>query len=266
MQSTLKDLITARHDSYSFLVCQRILHKCHEIIFSDLRQNPAPYGALSVPFSSRLRQKKVRPNFEPAVIGIGMMLAGVPSMPALTSIMGEVAIEQGRLNEQGMEFRSIEPEEDDNAAGPSISRPSIDDEEEDTPEHTESQFVDPAPHGMHPRGMSGITASLDSLVLEAAQTVPALPSHFRPSGRPRLSEDPLGQLDGGPMPSPYQSSPAISSARLPPRSASLGYADVLLQSYDNPSQIHLLRSHYCRSEVCCCFLVLVILLIVVSSG
>jgi hypothetical protein len=84
----------------------------------------------------------------------------------------------------------------------------------------------------------------------AAQTVPALHLHLRTIQRSQASEDPLGQLDTDRVAIPYLSSPSISSARAAPPSASVNLADALLETYDKESQLQLLRSHYCRSEVC----------------
>ncbi|KAF7338285.1 Phosphatidylinositol 4-kinase [Mycena venus] len=78
---------------------------------------------------------------------------------------------------------------------------------------------------------------------------PPLPLHFQNIRRSTQSDDPLGQLDAEFTTTPYQSSPSISSARAPQRTTSMSMADALLGNYDMPSQVHLLRSQYCRSEI-----------------
>ncbi|KAJ6547580.1 kinase-like domain-containing protein [Mycena capillaripes] len=253
MQAALRDLSSSPNRSQSFVICQRVLHKCHEIIFGDLPPPaPTPYATLNLPFQSRFSRRKVKPYFEPAVIGISMILAGTPGMPQLTEIMGEVAVEQGRVEEDGAPFKSVESQDDDIASygSPSSASLSIEDGDED-------ELDDDLPGGNHsspelvlPNGTT--STRMQSLgrrrTVEAAQTAPALPLHFRNIRRSTQSDDPLGQLDAESI-TPYQSSPSISSARPPQRTASLSLADVLLENYDTPSQVHLLRSQYCRSEI-----------------
>lgn len=248
MQAALKDLSNSPHNSSSFVICQRVLHKCHEIIFGDLPPQVTPYSTMSIPFRSRFTRKKVKPHMEPAIIGIGMVLAGTPAMPWLTDIMGQVAIEQGRAEDSEMsEFRSIEQSEEEMATGVGqIASPDSADDEPENP--TDDSPPSPDSISSEPSLLSRRRA------MGPAQTVPALPLHLRGLRRSRHSEDPLGQLDAehSETVTPYQSSPSISSARAPLRTASYNHADALLQTYDIPSQIHLLKGHYCRSEVSHC--------------
>ncbi|KAF7322989.1 Phosphatidylinositol 4-kinase [Mycena chlorophos] len=237
MQAALRDLSANR--TQSFFICQRVLHKCHEIIFSDPPLAAAPYSGMNLPFQSRVLRRKVKPHFEPAVIGISMVLAGVPGLPQLTEIMGDVAIEQGRVEEDGIQLTSIENQDDDVASfgSPSSAALSLEDEDEDPEE---------------PNGQTSIQLGSRRHTIEAAQTAPTLPLHFRNIRRSQQSTDPLGQLDAEPVPTPYQSTPSLSgaaSARFAPRSASTSMGDALLGNYDAASQGHLLRSHYCRSEI-----------------
>ncbi|KAJ7449827.1 kinase-like protein [Mycena latifolia] len=257
MQAALRDLSSSPTRSQSFIICQRVLHKCHEIIFADLPPPaPTPYAALNLPFQSRFSRRKVKPHFEPAVIGISMVLAGTPGMPQLTEIMSEVAIEQGRVEEEGTQFKSVESQDEDIASygSPSSASLSLEDDGDDMDEPEEDHPIRgqvSSPELVLPNGTS--STRIQSLgrrrTVEAAQTAPALPLHFRNIRRSRQSEDPLGQLDAEAMSTPYQSTPSISSARQPRTTTSLNMADVLLGNYDMPSQVHLLRSHYCRSEI-----------------
>ncbi|KAJ7063322.1 kinase-like protein [Mycena amicta] len=255
MQAALRDLSTSSNRSQSFFICQRVLHKCHEIIFSDLPPlAAAPYSGLSLPFQSRILRRKVKPHFEPAVIGISMVLAGVPGMPQLTEIMGDVAIEQGRVEEEGTQFKSIESQEEDVASFGSPSSIALSLDDEDDPEERERGHQYAPSYSSPELALSnGHTSArmVRSRTVEAAQTAPALPLHLRNIRRSRQSEDPLGQLDAESISTPYQSSPSlsVSSARFPPRTASMSMGDALLGSYDVASQVHLLRSHYCRSEI-----------------
>jgi phosphatidylinositol 4-kinase B len=252
MQAALKDLSDHSHNAPQFMICQRVLHRCHEIIFGDLPQAVAPYSTLSLPFQSRFMRKKIKHHRDPVVVGIGMVLAGVPALPQLTQIMGQVAIEQGRAEETGFEERSIESLEDMTSSGAAVV-----DEPDELP--TDDGDGDDGSVEDNPT-INNASSTGDLLkfnpgtlgrrkVVGAAQTTPALPLHLHGIRRSRNSEDPLGQLDAEQVSTPFQSSPSISASRPNPRTASLNHADTILQTYDVPSQIHLLKSNYCRSEV-----------------
>ncbi|KAF9069597.1 kinase-like domain-containing protein [Rhodocollybia butyracea] len=228
MQAALKDLSSSPHRSPSFVICQRVLHKCHEIIFGDLPTPVIPYPSITVPFRSLFPRKKIKAHMEPAIVGIGMVLAGSPGMPRLTDIMGQVSVEQGRVEDS--EIKSIESEDsDEDGISPIPSPPSPDDSEDQE---------EPSTLLARRRG--------------PAQTVPALPLHLHGLRRSRHSQDPLGQLDAEQLTQrmqteSYQSSPSISSARATPFRTN--HVDALLANYDLASQVHLLKGHYCRSEV-----------------
>lgn len=250
MQASLRDLSGTRHDSKSFLICQRILHQCHEIIFGDLPPPvPAPYSSICSSFQSRFTRKKIKHHVEPSLVGLGVVLAGAPAMPRLTEIMGLVAIEQGRVDDEGTGYRSIDRHGDEvaPAASPNLTKASLDsncDDHDDT-----DDLSDDSQHTPSPGFMFNEDKTVRHRAVGPSQTAPSLPLHLSGIRKSRLSEDPLGQLDTEQIVSPYQSSPSVSASRHPPRSVSTSYADGLLQSYDGPSQTHLLRSHYCRAEV-----------------
>jgi phosphatidylinositol 4-kinase B len=270
MQAALQDLAPTRHNTQSFVICQRVLHKCHEIIFGDLPP-PAtlPYASLNLPFKLRFTRKKVKPHAEPALVGLGVVLAGVPGMPKLTEVMGEVAVEQGRAQDEGQEMPRLANQDDDVVHGITNVPNSVADDDNDLDE--ESPAEDPltaSPEELmvqHSRGTSELNAfghhkppqensTGRRQTIGAAKTSPALPLHMRNVRKPRLSDDPLGQNDH-PLPvrsaSPYQSTPSISSSSQQPNHSCVpSGADLLLQKYDLQSQSHLLRSQYCRSEVC----------------
>ncbi|KAG6866927.1 hypothetical protein C0991_003843 [Blastosporella zonata] len=253
MQAALQDVSVSGHHTQSFAICQRVLHMCHEIIFGDLpAPTPSPYGGLTLPSQSRFARRKVKYNIEPAIAGIGLVLAGAPGMPRLTEIMGQVTVEQGRAEENTHDFKSVESQEEDIALGLSPSQTyrrqttvDEDGDEDDSPESDDTHTTPPlkledapTPAAFARRRMVG-----------PAQTVPALPLHLRSIRRTRASEDPLGQHDRDPVVVPYLSTPSISSSRPTPCSATMNRVDSLLEAYDPESQSQLLRSHYCRSEV-----------------
>ncbi|KAF8522290.1 kinase-like protein [Hysterangium stoloniferum] len=261
MRAALSDLALTRRDTPSFMVCQRILHKCHEIIFGDLPPPiPAPYGSLTVHSISRFLRRKVKARLEPTLVGIGCVLAGVPGMPRLAESTGKVAVEQGRWEDGSARPRGIINVTGEDAAAPQAqeSQPAsvVDDVSDDDCEGGSS------PDGFAGVGREPSNKSSSSLVADkayrrrarppnAAQTTPALLMHAGKITRP--SDDPLGQLDD-PSPPPshhnYRSTPAFSDARRPqPFSPNSPPATFLLQKYDPYSQSQLLRSHYLRGEI-----------------
>ncbi|WWD19346.1 hypothetical protein CI109_103805 [Kwoniella shandongensis] len=122
MQAALRDLTPSRLTSpRSFHICQRILHRCHEIIFGDppepsrspyrsLPQSPSSTslttnGARSRTLPSRLARKvgmaggggmRVNPHIGPALVGIGVMVASTPGIHGLVELAGDWAVTQGR--------------------------------------------------------------------------------------------------------------------------------------------------------------------------
>ncbi|KAI1795771.1 kinase-like protein [Ganoderma leucocontextum] len=257
MQAFLKDLSAQHSSNASFLVCQRILHECHEIIFGDLPS--VPYSTLCPPAHIGPSRKKVRPHVSPSMVGIGMVLAGVPGMPQLTEIMGPVAIEQGRVDELGQDIKSIERGEDDGSMVRSLSTASTADSGGDVED--DDPMDSPVPNGEQhfretstsPQPPSAISKRMSRRQTVGAHTSPALPLHLREARKPRLSEDPFSQEDAPPtraatVATPFQSTPSFPS-RHAYRPNSLPAADLLLQKYDFASQTHLLRGHFSRSEV-----------------
>ncbi|KDQ60807.1 hypothetical protein JAAARDRAFT_31790 [Jaapia argillacea MUCL 33604] len=268
LQASLQDLSSPnRQNVRSFTVCQSTLHKCHEIIFGDLPiQAQAPYSGLNLPFDSLLARRKVRPILPPALIGLGLALAA-PGLPQLVEVMGEVAIEQGRADEEGNDMRSLEPGDRDVViASPARQTVNLgDDEDEDVEAVDEDRVI-----SIHPEAHSSKISRLNEMfdchvegssnqgslsrrkTIGAARTSPALPLHLGKPRRPRFSDDPLGQYDP-PSPvhatTPFQSSPSLSTSKPLLNLSHVAAADILLQNYDSKAQTHLLRSHYCRSEV-----------------
>lgn len=241
MQASLKDLSTDP-TSQSFQVCQRVLTQCHEIIFGDL-PTPAstPYATLKVPFQSRFARKKVRPLVQPAIIGLAMVLAGAPGLPRLTPIMGQVAIEQGRVVEQGPEISGLERELGQESVTIPNTTNDDDDDDDDVQPPSES------PQEEEPVLDTDVAKASRRTTIGPSQTTPALPAHL--VVKPRHSYDPFDQEDPQPANSPSQSTPSLLPTRKH-RSNAPSEAEALLQRYDQQSQIHLLRSHFCRSEVC----------------
>lgn len=241
MQASLKDLST-NPTSQSFQVCQRVLTQCHEIIFGDLPTPPSsPYSTLQVPFQSRFARRKVKPLFQPTLVGLAMVLAGAPGLPQLTPIMGQVAIEQGRVTEDRPEISGLEREPSQQSVIISnVSNTNDDDDDGDAQPRSDSPQEEPAPDA------SAANPPLRRKPVGPSQTTPALPVHL--AAKPKLSYDPFGQEDPQPTSSPSHSTPSLLHNRRHRQNAP-SQGETLLQRYDQRSQMHLLRSHFCRSEV-----------------
>ncbi len=132
MQAHLKDIAAKPKNSDSFSICQRVMQRCHELIFSDASElSTGPYSSMKIKSRAEQSRKRVRAHLEPALVGIGCIL-GARGRPDIVSIVGEIAVEQGRipLNNDGL--RSIERGEN---GGPVFGR-TVSDEpasELDTP-------------------------------------------------------------------------------------------------------------------------------------
>lgn len=198
----------------------------------------------------------MKPRLHPAIIGVSMVFAGSPGLPALSRVMGEVAIEQGRIDRQGRDVKSLERYEDDLARGKAVSSYErvIEDDEVDSPleldDSKDAEVSEPSPKpsaGVNPE--NGIAGRRSRKVNRAVRTSPDLPFPRNEDRLPRFSDDPLGQLDPITPPGVTQSVPSLPAGKRSHQpSYSLGL-EALLEKYDFGSQIHLLRCHFCRSEV-----------------
>ncbi|KAF8710889.1 PI3 PI4-kinase family, partial [Rhizoctonia solani] len=264
MQATLNDLSQSQSrrgttKSESFAICQRVIHKCHDIVYGDPPE-PAggPYSSLPVHPRSRFGHKRVKPHAMPALVGMGTMLAGAPGMPALTPVSGQVAIEQGRREEPHQLSGVVRDLQDEGRVSTSSRTGSVVDEDEDTGYDSPA----PGPSGPTPKPtpkpsklsiFTHSTSSIQTVAAQAARTTPSLTT--RP---PRMSDDPFGQLDPPTPPSkqstlpPVHSTPSIGLRPGLNRATSLNHyahQESLLNQYDPFTQSQLLRGHYCRGEV-----------------
>lgn len=118
MQAALCDLAPTRvSNPQSFVICQRILLQCHEIIFGDPPPPSRPIAlspyvnshstlssatltkALSGMRNLLAGDKKLVPgHLSAAMVGMGVVLASTPGIVGLTETVGKVAIEQGRVD------------------------------------------------------------------------------------------------------------------------------------------------------------------------
>ncbi|KAG0707729.1 kinase-like protein [Suillus ampliporus] len=241
MQASLQDL-SSSPSSLSFQVCQRTLQRCHEIIFGDLPTPvSSPYSGLDLPFQARFSRRKVKAHVEPAFIGLGLMLAGTPAMPKLTEIMGEVALQQGRADEDGSDLKSVATDINDvaSASGKAARSDSGDDDDDASDGKNEDD------HAASSHGRSSNDASAPHGLTASEKAHDSQTSSDHCCRTDKSSSTPAR------VASPYQSSPSIPTTQHqhPFRQSTQNFGDSLLQQYDLDSQAHLLRSHYYRSEV-----------------
>lgn len=258
MQASLRDFSSTNHNPESRLICQRTLLMCHELIFGEIPPPSAsayPGLTFSFPHLPQFLRKKVKPRLHPALLGMSVMLASSPGLPALSRVMGEVAVEQGRLDQKGEDVKSLERYEDDLVRGKAVSSydpPTQDDDVDSPSEDVEDEEV-PGRRRASLEGVnleSSITGRQQHEVNRAVRTSPNLSLLERENRQPRFSDDPLGQLDPITPPAVTQSVPSLPSVKHSRQSSPSNASEFLLNRYDFGAQIHLLRGHFCRSEVC----------------
>jgi hypothetical protein len=254
MQASLRDFSSTNHNPESLLICQRTLLMCHELIFGDIPPPAASsYPGLSFPLLPQFLRKKVKPRLYPTLIGLSMVLAGSPGLPALSRVMGEVAVEQGRFDRRGEDVKSLERYGDDVVRGRAVSSYERPDEDDEVDSPAEDAERSPASSGKVDFE-GGTAARQQREVIRAVRTSPSLSLTRKEERLPRFSDDPLGQLDPMTPPAVTQSFPSFPSIKQSHQRSNSNAPETLLNRYDFGSQIHLLRGHFCRSEVCECFL------------
>ncbi|KAH9997262.1 kinase-like domain-containing protein [Russula vinacea] len=235
MQASLRDFSSTNHNPEALLICQRTLLMCQELIFGEIPPPAASaYPGFSRQFLPQFLRKKVKPRLYPAIIGMSVVLAGSPGLPALSRVMGEVAIEQGRL----------ERYEDDLVRGKAVSsnEQPIEDDEVDSPLEDIKDAEVPNTRPNH------LMVQLRKMI-RAVRTSPDLSFPRKEDRLPRFSDDPLGQLDPITPPGVTQSVPSLPAVKRSHQPSPSNASEDLLKRYDFGSQIHLLRCHFCRSEI-----------------
>lgn len=289
MQTALHDLMPTRTTNpRAFNTCQRVLHKCHEILFGDPPEpSRSPYRSLSpspYPSSAVLGQTlnselyapateplvppaRVNPHAFSAIVGMSAMIAG-PGMPGLTGLVGEWAVLQGRKPiDHEQESRSrVEVDRTGGADAPrdgkwdrmagarQVESDGSDDEEGRRPLPRRALSTGEALHTEPAR--PPLLPSHTSPLIRANESAPA----FHPEADMR-GRDPFGQGSGTPpappprllpIHQPFHSVPELPSAGGLNRRGTPGRppsADNLLATYSLEAQRQLLKSHYCRSEI-----------------
>lgn len=164
MQSALKDLVPTRTSNpRPFLICQRVLHRCHELIFGDVPEpSRSPYrsaphtpsqstsalpaytiGVRKGPSEDGPKLVKVNPHAAPSLVGMGVILAAA-GLPELAEIPGQWAITQGRrpMEDEGEGRKRVEMSKGAEAPSgrPGDTRPAAEEEKpEDESEEEEAE-------------------------------------------------------------------------------------------------------------------------------
>nr|XP_019011748.1 Atypical/PI4K protein kinase [Kwoniella pini CBS 10737]OCF50529.1 Atypical/PI4K protein kinase [Kwoniella pini CBS 10737] len=241
MQAALRDLTPSRIvNPVPFMICQRILHKCHEIIFGDPPEpSRSPYRSLpqspSMSPSSSSRgltlldkaktlnaPSRVNNHIPPALVGMGVILASAPGITGLVDLTGDWAIIQGRRPRDDLAGRSMA--EVDQTGGADLSSPSRwkrsnngeedgESDEEIVPGHgqtpTIKRTLSPLPQSMlHSPNPASTAPNLVSPPSRTHSPNPSTP----PTGRPRKGSDPFGQI------AQPQNQSGPSRTHTPPRS------------------------------------------------
>lgn len=237
MQAALRDLTPTRTTKpRPFLICQRVLHRCHEIIFGDPPEpSRSPYRSLphSPPNSTaallasstmnslragygdeRARPAPVRVNEHifPALIGMGVIMAG-PGMKGLADLPGEWAVLQGRRPRNDVEEGRARVEVDQSGGADipiSVAEKMERKASEDTELSDEEKAFTPEPLARRRQSQQPSTAPPNASMFQLphpASTAPDLYSppllhrSFSPSQSPRpKGDDPFSQQSSTPPP------------------------------------------------------------------
>ncbi|KAG8939595.1 Phosphatidylinositol 4-kinase pik1alpha (PI4-kinase)(PtdIns-4-kinase), partial [Tulasnella sp. 408] len=201
-QASLHDLLPAQRTSPSFAICHRVLNRCQDIIFGD-----PPPTTLSTPYKSpaiigrpgsRFWKKKVKSHLGPAIAGIGCVLAGAPGMPAMTSVVGRWAVDQGRIVAEGVDTAVLGGSDEMDPASP-VAKTAEPSAMTDTPtsqafDDSDDAEADSQPQSASldvPRPVAELLRSAElSESARAAQTTPEL-QLFGPKPKSARTMDPF---------------------------------------------------------------------------
>ncbi|WVN86146.1 uncharacterized protein L203_101307 [Cryptococcus depauperatus CBS 7841] len=228
MQAALQDLISTRQsDPVPFAICQRVLHRCHSIIFGDPPQpSRSPYLALASSSTSALESSSraatvgrsdyramstsINSHIPAALVGMGVILAGTPGMPSLVDVVGEWAVTQGQRSRNDIDDGRDRVEA--NVGGGADVQPEKLERRTATSKEEENEESDGSDENVLPRlptkSVVDFNVSIDR-EMGPAQTAPSLyspslslnpPDHltennFKKIRTPRRKgSDPFGQL------------------------------------------------------------------------
>ena len=290
MQSALRDLAPSRKTNPGpFLICQRILSRCHEIIFGDTPDpSHSPYGSFVTSRSSSSKPKKgrqpkslrVNAHAGAALIGMGVMMAS-PGMSELSDLVGGWAVRQGRrpLDDDegrarvevdkagGSDVRHLEGQNGSNV-GKHAGEDDIDSAEEEyqsqpptttSPREYQQSATSPTLSVPTPQRMARASTTVPNLYSPPTSLQVSSPNLSRSTTPQPKGTDPFSQLSSSPAsashpstPSrhqPYHSVPELAHSNGRAHTDRAPAPETLLSAYSIDTQRQLLRSHYCRSEI-----------------
>jgi hypothetical protein len=264
MQSALRDLTPTRTTNPGpFLICQRILSRCHEIIFGDTPEpSSSPYRGIGKQATSRkTRQPKslrVNAHAAPALIGMGVMIAS-PGMSGLADLAGGWAVRQGRRPLDDDEGRSrVEVDKGGGSDGrllEGLKTGSKDEDESGDEQAGPSSYkanMTPSTPITYASGPSATTPNLYSPPTGStiSRSTTPQPKGTDPFGQLPVSPSEMNRSDTTlPRHQPFHSVPDFAVNGRYNAGDRLPLPENLLATYSLEAQRQLLRSHYCRSEI-----------------
>jgi phosphatidylinositol 4-kinase B len=246
-QAFLNDL-ALRRDTQSFGICSRVLQAVTHIIFSDPSTQRRRGSDTLMPI---IPKRKVKAHVEPALVGLGTILASCPGLPILAQIVGEAAIEQGRYSDPRV-FTTGPTRSEEAAIPASVSKEDTPPRSDTASDASENELTDAelseAEQDVEAYGRA-LIAARDAAV-QSGLTPPIEPPPSPSLQRrnvvssteqsKRLRKPPSHRRTTGSRPHSHSSSPSLSHAPS---------IDTMSTRHSAAFQSRLLRSHYLHSEV-----------------
>lgn len=232
-------------------MCQRVLKAVTQIIFDDPELHASRIGPSSLSSSFQFHRGKVKPHFASALVGIGCVLAGAPGLPQVTSVVGSIAVDQGRRVDIQMPDQSTIATREEEAPPTSPWQPSqpivsFENEDEDAEEDGDQEWdVEAYGRALIASRQKKQSNGLETPVVSKLSRRKTVDESGRPSSltlppvaTARRSWDVLPSPGVKASHTPSRSVPRVSTPLL---STTL-LTDPILQSFT-------LRSHYLHSEL-----------------
>jgi hypothetical protein len=246
MQGHLKDLSSSDRDAYSFITCERVFSKVHEIIYDESTSD------------SSASVSKLPAHLNASVVGLGFVAAAT-GLPALAHTLSPTVMKQARMGAGGKRrrmprrFPVLSDEAELQAQGELIAEnqlvqeplPDSDQEDNDTDDVTavvdKVNEVNRPPTITTPQDLPA--SHLGKLLRQqplAARTNPSLPLLYSSNNHGSKSLD--FRIADERARSPHMSTPSLPiSQHTSPRFDN--------DHMDHATQATLLRKHYLQNEV-----------------
>ena len=196
-------------------------------------------------------RRKVKPNVQPALVGLGTILASCPGLPVLAQVVGDTAVEQGRYTDPRIfttgPIRSedaglpLSGSKEDMVPGPDAASEVSEDELTDLEQSDTEQDVEAYGRSLIAARDAAVQSGLTPLIEPPSPSISRRNTVGSPSpkhlGKPDRRSAHRRTSSSRPTPSP----PSLSHA------SSFDFTSTLNQSAAYQSR--LLRSHYLHSQV-----------------